>query len=238
MAIQNRRGNYIDLDKSQLVPGEFAVVLDQLKLLLCFAAGSVEEIPLNKNTLSYKAELSTNDLNAVKSTGIYSQATSSYATAARHYPATGAGTLLVIAAGSTTTRIQQYYMPQNADELYYRRYASSIWSDWAQLYPAEQSGSNEYGRWIRFPDGTQICWIHKRTTVLESGGISVQFPQPFVDNTYSATAGVSSPYNLIANCDNASPSATSVWFYNVDTGESTAGVSVLYSVMAIGRYKE
>ena len=42
MAIQNRRGNIIDLDPHKLLPGEFGISLDNKKAHICFEAGNVK----------------------------------------------------------------------------------------------------------------------------------------------------------------------------------------------------
>ena len=49
MAIQNRRGNEANFVASKLLPGEFAVSLDQNKLRICFLSGVVKEIALTED---------------------------------------------------------------------------------------------------------------------------------------------------------------------------------------------
>lgn len=44
MAIQNRRGAYANLDKTKLLPGEFAICTDNGKLYYCCSAGNVQEV--------------------------------------------------------------------------------------------------------------------------------------------------------------------------------------------------
>ena len=46
MAIQNRRGQAVDFVPSKMLPGEFAVSLDNRKLYMCFASGTVKEVAL------------------------------------------------------------------------------------------------------------------------------------------------------------------------------------------------
>lgn len=238
MAIQIRRGNFSDLDRSQLQPGEFAAALDQLRLMLCFAAGSAEEIPLDKNTLSYKGALGTTSLDNYKTSGVYAQTVSSYATSSRGYPVTSAGTLIVIAAGSTTSRISQVYLVQSSNEIYYRRHVSSAWTDWVQLYPGVISGSNSNGRYVKYPDGTMICWCNGSKSVMSTGGITVTFPEAFIDNAYSAHANAINLSNYLSKCDNTSASSTNVWFFKATDGTApSTGTSVNYSVMAVGRWK-
>lgn len=44
MAIQMRRGNSVDFDPSKMVPGEWAVSMDNEKLYICYSQGRVVEI--------------------------------------------------------------------------------------------------------------------------------------------------------------------------------------------------
>lgn len=48
MAIQNRRGFEADFDASKMLPGEFAVSLDERKVRVAFAPGDVEELTFQK----------------------------------------------------------------------------------------------------------------------------------------------------------------------------------------------
>lgn len=46
MAIQLRRGEYAKLDASKLLPGEYAIVLDEKKVFICFSPGDIKEVQL------------------------------------------------------------------------------------------------------------------------------------------------------------------------------------------------
>lgn len=46
MAIQLRRGEYAKLDASKLLPGEYAIVLDEKKVFICFSPGDIKELQL------------------------------------------------------------------------------------------------------------------------------------------------------------------------------------------------
>lgn len=46
MAIQLRRGEYAKLDASKLLPGEYAIALDEKKVFLCFSPGDIKELQL------------------------------------------------------------------------------------------------------------------------------------------------------------------------------------------------
>lgn len=204
-----------------------------------FSAAEMNKIIDAVNGLEqYKGALGTTSLDNYKTSGVYAQTVSSYATSSRGYPVTSAGTLIVIASGSTTSRITQVYLVQSSNEIYYRRYVSSAWTDWVQLYPGVISGSNSNGRYIKYPDGTMICWCNGSKSVMSTGGITVTFPEAFVDNTYSAHANAINLSNCLATCDNTSASSTNVWMFKATDGTTpSTGTSVNYSVMAVGRWK-
>lgn len=59
MAIQMRRGQYIDFDPTQLLPGEFAVSQDNSKVFLCVRAGVVIELGTLQQALEWLIEMRT-----------------------------------------------------------------------------------------------------------------------------------------------------------------------------------
>ena len=196
MAIQLRRGNDEDLKKEQLLPGEPAVALDTQLVYMCMGSGVVEQIPLGSLTLSLKPELTTEDLNTVQTTGFYPQNTTSNATTERNYPTKAAGCLSVI---GYVNKVYQTYLCQNSICEWRRRYVSGKWSDWEQMYPTPQSGNNENGCWVKYPDGTMICYgvIPFSDYPTEDGpygtgtkviNIDLQFPQEFSNASYSMLA--------------------------------------------------
>lgn len=52
-----------------------------------------------------------------------------------------------------------------------------------------ESGSNADGSYVRFADGTQICWAYK--TGGASAAVTFTLPAAFIDNLYSVTATIS-----------------------------------------------
>lgn len=196
MAIQLRRGNEADLKPDQLVPGEAAVALDTGTVYICMGAGVVEQFPLGSLTLSLKDDLTTEDLDSIKTIGIYIQNYTSNATTDRHYPVKASGYLMCIGDANKT---YQYYNCQNEGCIWMRRYNSRSWSDWEQIYPAVTSGGDDSARWVKYPDGTMIC--HGITGFTdqptEDGpygtgakviNIDLQFPQEFSNASYSMLA--------------------------------------------------
>lgn len=188
---------------------------------------------LTQQSLSVKTNLTTEDLDTVQTTGIYIQNYTSNATTDRHYPVKASGCLMCVSAES---KAYQYYVCQNEGCIWMRRYNSKSWSDWEQIYPSVTSGSNDRGTWIKYPDGTMICSIRRTDTVVETGGIVVFFPEPFIDNRYTISANVMRPYEYVACADANYTVSTNVWIYDLKGG-STVGESVEYSLIAIGRWK-
>jgi len=72
------------------------------------------------------------------------------------------GVLLVLASGLT---VQQIFIPNLTDEAAYFRQTWNAPYGWSQWFGAgAKYGSNSNGSYIRFADGTQICWSKQPTT--------------------------------------------------------------------------
>ena len=78
-------------------------------------------------------------------------------------PGIGTGQLLTIGqgAGSAGSSVSQIYIRDIEDEMYFRRKTGETWGDWIQANEIVESGENSNGRYVRFSDGTQICWLVK-----------------------------------------------------------------------------
>lgn len=75
--------------------------------------------------------LSTEDLDTLKTPGIYYQPANANTSAARHYPETNAGTLLVYKNAGVT----QVYIVYNSSRTYTRsQYSTGAWTAWAKQY--------------------------------------------------------------------------------------------------------
>lgn len=75
--------------------------------------------------------LSTEDLDTLKTPGIYYQPTNANTSAARHYPETNAGTLLIYKNAGVT----QVYIVYNSSRTYTRsQYSTGAWTAWAKQY--------------------------------------------------------------------------------------------------------
>ena len=57
MAIQMRRGQFVDFDPTQLLPGEFAVSQDNSRVFLCTRAGVVIELGTLEQAIQFLEEM-------------------------------------------------------------------------------------------------------------------------------------------------------------------------------------
>ncbi|HCM9121911.1 TPA: hypothetical protein N5K96_000528 [Enterobacter hormaechei subsp. oharae] len=88
-------------------------------------------------------ELSTEDLDTIKTPGIYYQPLNANTSAARHYPENNAGTLLVYKNAGVT----QVYRVYNSSRTYTRsQYSTGAWTAWAKQYDtANKPTSSDVG---------------------------------------------------------------------------------------------
>lgn len=108
-----------------------------------------------------------------------------------------------------------------------------------------ESGSNQYGRYIKFGDGTMICsrrFLHgefaftTKQTEMVYGYYNpdVTFPQPFVGGLPSVSLNLSSNGLLIAMYSNLKLNGFSIRAWSQFAGTHTG---LEYSYTAIGRWK-
>jgi hypothetical protein len=71
-------------------------------------------------------------------------------------PVAGTYTLLVLAQSAGSGRHVQIAWQHGTSDMYYRMSFGGVYGSWIQLNVIR--GSNANGEYVRFPDGTQICW--------------------------------------------------------------------------------
>ena len=116
------------------------------------------------------------------------------------------------------------------------------------------SGSNSNGRWVKYPDGTMMCYRINFYLEFKAGGYDRDsiwtFPVPFVDNFVVVTQNAESIFQPGGNADG--PKETFMAIRNVDSTSCLVGVWTegkynnsqvekdhsSVSVMAIGRWKK
>jgi hypothetical protein len=93
--------------------------------------------------------------NTITNAGVYGVSAGAFGTGSANTPPTTAqtGVLIVNRAGSN---VQQMYIPYSEPYTYWRLYNDTGWTSWMASGVLYDSNSN--GFYIRFADGTQICW--------------------------------------------------------------------------------
>lgn len=147
-----------------------------------------------------------------------------------------------------------YESPASNYNVYVRDFYNGSWSSWKRLATIDDitnnansvtptRGSNSNGEWVRFPDGTQICWSY--ITVERSSGFELKnmwtLPVSFANNNYKLSgmrgSGASSAYKGYAlNFDEKTDSSVMIYM-SIPTGTTSNGWNTQIDVMAIGRWK-
>jgi len=189
------------------------------------------------------------DWNTITTAGVYRVYDSAFGTGSANTPPAiyKYGILLVLASELT---IQQIYIPHVTDGAIYFR---QTWGDppnWSQWFGAGGTyGSNSNGSYIRFADGTQICWakqpdsqwaaITERTVT--AGGITVYF-KDFWGITFPAA--FSSEPSIVVGGDVGGPQLKTIvpWNpsasgFNVTAVYQTSGSGIFSYYIAIGRWR-
>jgi len=98
------------------------------------------------------------DWNTITTAGVYRVGENAFGPGSANTPPAvyRSGVLLVLVSGTT---VQQIYIPHITDGgMYFRQTLDPtyVWGPW--FTAGYRSGSNSNGYYIRFADGTQICW--------------------------------------------------------------------------------
>jgi hypothetical protein len=174
------------------------------------------------------------DWNTLITAGVYEVASGAFGTGSANTPpaVTQQGHLLVLKTSGATTQV---YVPRDSDPgIYWRQYNGTTWSSWATA--GVMYGENSNGQFIRYPDGTQICWA----VVVGAG------PDP---QTVTYPAAFVSPPSVVVTPSDWPPAHISVdsqWGYgttqqrfrkyNAD-GTVYTGSFYFFDYIAIGRWK-
>ncbi len=200
---------------------------------------------LTTQSLSLKQDLTNEDLDTMKASGMYIQNYTASAATDLHYPVKAAGCLLVI---GYTAKAYQYYMCQNDSSIWARRFNSRDWCAWEQLYPTVTSGSNDKGTWVKYPDGTMICYgVKAFSGSLEPGDDEtgtkaiiqqIDFPQSFKDTGYvvNAATNLDGGYSAyLGRSPDRYNDFTALLFIMTDSRQTSASGDIRWQ--AIGRWK-
>ncbi|WP_199771002.1 pyocin knob domain-containing protein [Achromobacter sp. AONIH1] len=128
------------------------------------------------------------DLDTVRTSGLYSQWNSSWATIASHYPVagiSGTGSLVVVASGNGDTVTQQYTTFADA-QTYTRACALGTWGNWKRTVTSDEfTGSSKQlladNGYQKLPGGLILQWGVQASAA--SGNTSAFFPIAFPGGT-------------------------------------------------------
>ena len=104
-----------------------------------------------------------------------------------------------------------------------------------------ESGTNENGRYIKFGDGTMICFINSRQTKTVGGGgqFSWVYPSTFIDKNVSIAChgnSVNQSYFFVLQ-NTGTTTSEAVMAARTATSGVSAGTSIDVNMIAIGRWK-
>lgn len=146
--------------------------------------------------------LSTEDLDALKTPGIYYQPANANTSAARHYPEINAGTLLVYKNAGVT----QVYIVYNSSRTYTRsQYSTGAWTAWAKQYDtANKPTAGDVGA---LPSNGNAVSATKLQTARTIGGVA-----------FNGTANINLPgVNTGGNQNTTGNAATATRLQNART---------------------
>jgi hypothetical protein len=174
------------------------------------------------------------DWNTLTAAGVYEIASGAFGTGSANTPpaVTQQGHLLVFKTSAATTQV--YVPAANDPGIYWRQYAGGAWSPWATA--GVMYGENSNGQFIRYPDGTQICWA-----VAAGAGPdprTVTYPAAFVSPPSVVVTPSDFPAAHISIDSQWGYGTTQQRFrkYNAD-GSVYAGSFYPFDYIAIGRWK-
>jgi hypothetical protein len=202
-----------------------------LALLNSIGALASSDAYLNRGVLA-----SAVDWNTLTTAGVYAVYSGAFSDESANTPPTRYqyGMLLVLASGYSSSVVVQIYIPHITDGGIYFRQRFSEWGPWSAA--GAEYGANSNGHYIRYADGTQVCWA-----ISAGGG-----PDP--QTVIYPAAFVSPPLVVVTPSDSppAHISIDSQWGrgvfqqrfrkYNAD-GTVYSGAHYPFDYIAIGRWK-
>lgn len=201
--------------------------------------------------------LTGSNLNSYQTPGFYYNSVNTEVATISNTPSNYAFSLNVF-RNAGVTQIFYEYVP-NSYNTYIRDYYNGVWGAWKRLAMADDvtngvssatptRGTNSNGEWVRYPDGTQICWkwgLSPGTakTNLKSGGGTNQ-------GTGWRSGNITWTFPAVFDAGEVASFATSRTWYNWATGNGVTnssadfiqwaiaeGTATPLDVMAIGRWK-
>lgn len=197
------------------------------------------------------------NLNDYQTPGLYYNSTNADATTISNTPLNYAFSLNVFRNAGVTQVFYEYRT--SVFNVYIRNYYNGIWGDWERMATdgdvssgvnsaTPTRGTNSNGEWVKYPDGTQICWKWRldpngTKTNLKSGGGANQ-------GTGWRSGNITWTFPAVFDAGEVASFATSRTWYNWATGNGVTNSSADFiqwaiadgnatpmDVMAIGRWK-
>jgi len=177
------------------------------------------------------------DWNTLTSAGVYKIHETAFGSGATNYPPTAYsyGILLVFRSHSPAAIVQIYMSHLIDDYIYFREaWTGSDWSPWRAV--GAMFGQNSNGQYVRFGDGTQVCWA--RSVGSGPDPQIVVYPAAFVSPpAVIVTPAESSPLHI--SVDSAWGFGTSQQRFKkyTATGVAYTGTGDGFNYIAIGRWR-
>ena len=108
--------------------------------------------------------------------------------------------------------------------------------------PIIEKGSNSNGTWVKYPDGTMICYAEYTATISSSYGGTYyaggwHFPLAFIEIPVVLFSAKTYPYGLVALEDFSASVTGNFTIQSVSTTPTLNSSTITFSMCAIGRWK-
>lgn len=108
--------------------------------------------------------------------------------------------------------------------------------------PMIEKGSNSNGMWVKYPDGTMICYAEYTATISSSYGGTYyaggwHFPLAFIEIPVVLFSAKTYPYGLVALDDYSASVTGNFTIESVSTTPTLNSSTITFSMCAIGRWK-
>lgn len=201
-----------------------------------YPEGGIEPVRINGS----------DNLNNIQTPGFYFNSVNTQVATIANTPSDFAFSLHVLKNAGVTQVFYEYRTGYY--NVYIRNYYNGTWDAWRSLAISESvlptSGSNTNGEWVRFPDGTQICWGTNTAVYADAWRTHryQAYPVAFKDvPSITVTVFNGGGTGLIATVDSGQTSATSARIMITTKTKAeenfTSTTKHNYQWQAIGRWK-
>ena len=249
MAIQNRRGNFVDFDPYKMLSGEFAYTLDTEELYYCISPGNVKRCATKEDVIEI-LETSQDAYNGLQqllteledetvATGILNDISTLLDDVALNKSNIVSNTQDIV---NLDNKVNTHLADYNSHLADYNSHLAESANRWI-----EESGSNENGSYIKFGDGTMECWhnMTSNSTLTTTAGSMFStesntwvYPAQFVRTRPSVTRDLNSVLpNAWAGIGNSGTTSASCSIRGYSYMKGSDNYIPEFSLRAIGRWK-